>query len=298
MGSITLEVSTDMDGETPMIHKLKGFLHDNRPASGSLHLTVEFQRRSAESEHDEVEFLYCPAGFFTEQEVDDLREAFNLFDTDGGGSISNAEIWTIMQSLGQKPTAEEVQAMVDDFDEDGNGEIDFEEFLGMMYKKALEVSDDVNLADAFKTFDLAGKGFVSEDEMREILLNLDIELTDQEVIIWIVLDCNVCRIDPSAHKGILSVALYARMYTKTVSGVLCAHVAQEYSRSNTAGRRHADDDGKRGGRNDRLQRLRSSDAGVAHGSVLTAMVSCCSQLIAHTVTRGPTICKGVDIAGG
>ena len=170
-----------------MIHKLKGFLPDNRPASGSLHVTVEFQRRSAESEHDEVEFLYCPAGFFTEQEVDDLREAFNLFDTDGGGSISNAEIWTIMQSLGQKPTAEEVQAMVDDFDEDGNGEIDFEEFLGMMYKKALEVSDDVNLADAFKTFDLAGNGFVSEDEMREILLNLDIELSDQEVLIWIAM---------------------------------------------------------------------------------------------------------------
>ena len=191
MGSITLEVSTDMDGETPMIHKLKGFLHDNRPASGSLHVSVEFQRRSEESEHDEVEFLYCPPDFFTEQEVDDLREAFNLFDTDGGGSISNAEIWTIMQSLGQKPTAEEVQAMVDDFDEDGNGEIDFEEFLGMMYKKALEVSDDVNLADAFKTFDLAGNGFVSEDEMREILLNLDIELTDQEVLIWIVVCADI-----------------------------------------------------------------------------------------------------------
>ena len=57
----------------------------------------------------------------------------------------------------------------------------------MMYKKALEVSDDVNLADAFKTFDLAGNGFVSEDEMREILLNLDIELTDQEVLIWIAM---------------------------------------------------------------------------------------------------------------
>ena len=83
----------------------------------------------------------------------------------------------------------------------------------------------------------------------------------------------MCRFDPRAHKGILSVALYARMYTKTVRGVLCAHVAQEYSRSNTAGRRHADDDGKRGGRNDRLQCLRSSDAGVAHGSVLTAMIS-------------------------
>ena len=143
----------------------------------------------------------------------------------------------------------------------------------------------------------------------------------------------MCRFGPRAHKGRLSVALYARMYTKTVRGVLCAHVAQEYSRSNSAGRRHADDDGKRGGRNDRLQCLCSSDAGVAHGSVLTAMisiitrqegiegnpelsfVSChgvrhrtskfeegtmhdCSQLIAHTVTRGPTIRKGVDIAGG
>ena len=131
---------------------------------------------------------------FRREQIEEIREAFNLFDTDGGGSISNAEIWTIMQSLGQKPTAEEVQAMVDDFDEDGNGEIDFEEFLGMMYKKALEVSDDVNLADAFKTFDLAGNGFVSEDEMREILLNLDIELTDQEVLIWIAMCANLIHV--------------------------------------------------------------------------------------------------------
>ena len=49
------------------------------------------------------------------------------------------------------------------------------------------MSDDVNLADAFKTFDVGGYGFVSEDEMREILLNLDIELSDQEVLIRVVM---------------------------------------------------------------------------------------------------------------
>ena len=99
-----------------------------------------------------------------------------------------------MTTLGLKPTQDELNAMVDEIDSDGNGEIDFEEFLGMMYKKALEVSDDVNLADAFKTFDLAGNGFVSEDEMREILLNLDIELTDQEVLIWIAMCADLIHV--------------------------------------------------------------------------------------------------------
>ena len=43
-----------------------------------------------------------------------------------------------MKSLGQKPTHAELEAMVREIDADGNGEIDFPEFLTMMLRKMNE----------------------------------------------------------------------------------------------------------------------------------------------------------------
>ena len=49
----------------------------------------------------------------------ELREAFTLFDKDGGGSISSSELGAVIRSLGQNPTEEELKEMIADVDEDG-----------------------------------------------------------------------------------------------------------------------------------------------------------------------------------
>ena len=49
----------------------------------------------------------------------ELREAFSLFDKDGGGSISSSELAAVMRSLGQNPTEDELKEMIADVDEDG-----------------------------------------------------------------------------------------------------------------------------------------------------------------------------------
>ena len=47
------------------------------------------------------------------------------------------ELATVMRSLGQNPTEAELQDMINEVDEDGNGTIEFDEFLVMMSKKVL-----------------------------------------------------------------------------------------------------------------------------------------------------------------
>lgn len=66
---------------------------------------------------------------------DKLKEAFELFDIDRGGSITTDEIKKILGN-GNKSEIDdnEWERILDEVDADGNGEIDFEEFKHMMYK--------------------------------------------------------------------------------------------------------------------------------------------------------------------
>ncbi|XP_078659449.1 calmodulin-alpha-like isoform X2 [Branchiostoma floridae x Branchiostoma belcheri] len=118
----------------------------------------------------------------TEEQIAEFREAFNLFDKDGGGDISVKELGSVMRSLGQNPTEQELQDMVRSVDQDGNGTIDFNEFLQMMQKAMKsDVDSEAELKEAFRVFDKDGNGFISSEELRHVMTNLGEKLTDEEV---------------------------------------------------------------------------------------------------------------------
>lgn len=71
----------------------------------------------------------------SEEEIEEIREAFNLFDTDGSGTIDPKELKAAMQSLGFEAKNQTIYQMIGDIDKDGSGSIDFEEFLDMMTAK-------------------------------------------------------------------------------------------------------------------------------------------------------------------
>ena len=50
----------------------------------------------------------------------ELKEAFKLFDKDGDGTISTTELGTVMRSMGQNPTEQELTDMITEVDGDGN----------------------------------------------------------------------------------------------------------------------------------------------------------------------------------
>uniref|UniRef100_A0A8C9A3U7 EF-hand domain-containing protein n=1 Tax=Prolemur simus TaxID=1328070 RepID=A0A8C9A3U7_PROSS len=54
----------------------------------------------------------------TEEQTAEFKEAFSLFDKDGGGTITTKELGTITRSLGQTPTAAELQDMINEVDAD------------------------------------------------------------------------------------------------------------------------------------------------------------------------------------
>ena len=86
---------------------------------------------------------------FSLDQIEEFKEAFALFDKDGGGTISADELGVIMKSLGKNPTREELNRMIAEVDEDGSGEIEFPEFLQLMSKKLHRADSIEEMREAF-----------------------------------------------------------------------------------------------------------------------------------------------------
>ncbi|XLU30997.1 hypothetical protein S245_067063, partial [Arachis hypogaea] len=96
--------------------------------------------------------------------------------------ITVEELATVIRSLDQNPTEEELQDMITEVDADGNGTIEFDEFLNLMAKKIKDTDDaEEELKEAFKVFDKDQNGFISASELRHVMINLGEKLTDEEV---------------------------------------------------------------------------------------------------------------------
>ena len=91
---------------------------------------------------------------------------------DGDGTITTHELGTVMRSLGQNPTEAELQDMINEVDADGNGTIDFPEFLTMMARKMRDTDSEEEIKEAFKVFDKDGNGFISAAELRHVMTSL------------------------------------------------------------------------------------------------------------------------------
>ncbi|CAN6867445.1 unnamed protein product [Brassica oleracea] len=71
--------------------------------------------------------------------------------------------------------------MINEVDADGNGTIDFPEFLILMAKKMKDTDSEEELKEAFRVFEKDQNGFISAAELRHVMTNLSEKLTDEEV---------------------------------------------------------------------------------------------------------------------
>eukprot|EP00803_Ostreobium_quekettii_P006964 evm.model.scf_1970.2 EVM.evm.TU.scf_1970.2 scf_1970:22605-24176(-) len=116
----------------------------------------------------------------TEEQISEYKGAFALFDKDGDGAITIKELGQMMQSLGQTPTEGELQDMMREADADGSGAIEFPEFLNLMVKRTMENDIDDRLREAFNVFDKDGNGYLTKEELRDVMRSLGVNLTVKE----------------------------------------------------------------------------------------------------------------------
>jgi len=121
------------------------------------------------------------ANSLPEEQVTAFREAFSLFDKDNSGSITAEELGTVMRSLGQEISNAEIQHMIQEVDTDGDGSVDFDEFLTLMTRQMQFSEEEDEFRAAFRVFDKDGSGSISAEELKQVMRDLGENLTEKEL---------------------------------------------------------------------------------------------------------------------
>ncbi|XP_011703020.1 PREDICTED: calmodulin-beta-like isoform X1 [Wasmannia auropunctata] len=143
--------------------------------------TGKNKKKGQRQQYDLIVTINLSEYGLTEDQVAEFKEAFMLFDKDEDGTITMAELGVVMRSLGQRPSETELRDMVNEVDQDGNGTIEFNEFLQMMSKKMKSADGEDELREAFRVFDKNNDGLISSKELRHVMTNLGEKLSEEEV---------------------------------------------------------------------------------------------------------------------
>ena len=117
----------------------------------------------------------------SDDQKNDIREAFNLFDSKGEGFIDTKDLKVAMRALGFEPRKEEIKKMLTEVDKDNSGKLNFEGFLALMASKMSEKDTKEEILKAFKLFDDDDTGKISFENLKRVANELGENLTDEEL---------------------------------------------------------------------------------------------------------------------
>ena len=115
------------------------------------------------------------------EQVEEVREAFQLFDVDSSGAISYKELRACMKALQIKVDKEELKKMILEVDADQSGEIEFPEFLQMMTGKMASGDTKEETMKVYKMFDTGNENKITFASLKRVAKELGENMSDDEI---------------------------------------------------------------------------------------------------------------------
>jgi centrin-1 len=118
----------------------------------------------------------------TETEKQEIREAFDMYATDGSAYLDFSQFKVAMRALGFTPAKGEAKALMQQVCDDDSVYIDFNQFQELMAQKIFARRPEDEIEQAFVLFDKDEDGAISFDDLKTITEELGENLTEQELL--------------------------------------------------------------------------------------------------------------------
>ncbi|CAM9883883.1 unnamed protein product [Ectocarpus sp. 6 AP-2014] len=116
-----------------------------------------------------------------EESMEEIKEAFSLFDTEGKGAIDIRELKAAFRALGFQVKKQEIRGMLTDVDKEGAASVSFNDFVEMVTPKVLARDPKDEIMKIFALFDEDGTGGISFRNLKRVATELGENLTDDEL---------------------------------------------------------------------------------------------------------------------
>ena len=116
----------------------------------------------------QIVLTYLSYNFADKEHLQKLRNIFYKIDLNMDGKLSREELYTAYKEAKIDISKEELSKIIKFMDFDGNGYIEYEEFIRVTLPKE-QLFTDINLKNAFEMFDKDKNGTISVDEIIEVI---------------------------------------------------------------------------------------------------------------------------------
>ncbi|XP_066935488.1 centrin-3-like [Clytia hemisphaerica] len=117
----------------------------------------------------------------SEEQKQEIKEAFELFDTDKDNAIDYHELKVAMRALGFDVKKADVLKILRDYDRDSTGQIHFDDFKEVTTDWMLDRDPQEEIYKAFRLFDDDSTGKISVRNLRRVARELGENMTDDEL---------------------------------------------------------------------------------------------------------------------
>ena len=117
----------------------------------------------------------------SDEQRQEIKEAFDLFDTEGRNEIDVKELKVAMRALGFEPKKEEVRRLIQDIDKDNKGIIRFEDFNEIMSQKIAERDPVEEMKKAFMLLCEDGQDRITFKSLKKTADELGETMTKEEL---------------------------------------------------------------------------------------------------------------------
>eukprot|EP00656_Telonema_subtile_P053808 TRINITY_DN7866_c0_g1_i1.p1 TRINITY_DN7866_c0_g1~~TRINITY_DN7866_c0_g1_i1.p1 ORF type:complete len:189 (-),score=36.88 TRINITY_DN7866_c0_g1_i1:43-609(-) len=117
----------------------------------------------------------------SDEQFQEVKDAFELFDQDGSGFIDVRELKLAMRALGVETVGQELRGFVKDIGADTSGTVSFDDFCGLMAGRMPALDSQEEISKVFQMFDEDGKGRITFHDLRRVCDELGRDLSNDEI---------------------------------------------------------------------------------------------------------------------